>query len=84
MTYSYAFDLKILFSFATAAKILHGVGGGTGAGLTGLLIERLKDEFMEKMIMSFSVLPSPKVGSYFFVCILRSGNSENVSYLGCE
>jgi len=38
-------------------QILHGVGGGTGAGLTGLLLERLKDEFMESYYRQQEQLP---------------------------
>ena len=40
--------------------IIHAVGGGTGSGLTSLLLERLSVEYGKKTKISFSVFPSPK------------------------
>lgn len=39
--------------------ITHSIGGGTGSGLGSLLVETLKKEFPKKIIMTFSVFPSP-------------------------
>ncbi|ETS85224.1 Tubulin beta chain [Pestalotiopsis fici W106-1] len=42
-------------------QICHSIGGGTGAGLGTLLLAKLKDEFPDRIMSTFSVLPSPKV-----------------------
>jgi tubulin beta len=42
-------------------QLAHSLGGGTGSGMGTLLISRLRDEFPDKMVYTFSVLPSPKV-----------------------
>ncbi|EDR03981.1 beta-tubulin 2 tubb2 [Laccaria bicolor S238N-H82] len=42
-------------------QILHSLGGGTGAGLGTLLLQKLRDEFPDRMVATFSILPSPKV-----------------------
>ncbi|PFH48466.1 hypothetical protein AMATHDRAFT_65374 [Amanita thiersii Skay4041] len=42
-------------------QILHSLGGGTGAGLGSLLLSKLREEFPDRMLATFSVMPSPKV-----------------------
>jgi|EP01096_Ripella_sp_DP13-Kostka_P005320 tubulin beta len=42
-------------------QLTHSLGGGTGSGLGTLLIARLREEYPERMICTFSVVPSPKV-----------------------
>lgn len=42
-------------------QITHALGGGTGSGLGALLINKLQEQFADKMLQVFSVLPSPKV-----------------------
>ncbi|XP_037944967.1 tubulin beta chain-like [Teleopsis dalmanni] len=42
-------------------QIVHALGGGTGSGLGTLLISKLREEFLDRMLLSFSVIPSPKV-----------------------
>lgn len=39
----------------------HSIGGGTGSGLGSLLINRLRDEYENRIINTFSVIPSEKV-----------------------
>ncbi|OGM42402.1 tubulin alpha-1 chain [Aspergillus bombycis] len=39
-------------------QITHSLGGGTGSGMGALLISRLRDEFPDKMIATFSIFPS--------------------------
>lgn len=41
-------------------KLLHGIGGGTGSGLTAYLAQLLKDEFYDRIITSYTVYPSNK------------------------
>jgi len=42
-------------------QIAHSLGGGTGSGLGTLLISKIREEFPDRMMCTFSVVPSPKV-----------------------
>ncbi|RDB26365.1 Tubulin beta-2 chain [Hypsizygus marmoreus] len=42
-------------------QIIHSLGGGTGAGLGSLLLSKIREEYPDRMLATFSVLPSPKV-----------------------
>ena len=42
-------------------QLTHSLGGGTGAGLGTLLVSRIKQEYPDRMLATFSVVPSPKV-----------------------
>jgi len=42
-------------------QITHSLGGGTGAGMGTLLISKIREEFPDRMMATFSVIPSPKV-----------------------
>ncbi|OAF67118.1 hypothetical protein A3Q56_05144 [Intoshia linei] len=42
-------------------QLMHSLGGGTGSGLGTLLISNIFEEYPDKMMTSFSVMPSPKV-----------------------
>jgi tubulin beta len=37
------------------------LGGGTGSGMGTLLISKIREEYPDRMMMTFSVVPSPKV-----------------------
>ncbi len=39
----------------------HSLGGGTGSGMGTLLISKIREEYPDRMMMTFSVVPSPKV-----------------------
>ncbi|KAM0682733.1 Tubulin beta chain (Beta tubulin) [Mitosporidium daphniae] len=41
-------------------QITHSIGGGTGSGLGTLLISKIREEFPDRMMCTFSVVPSPK------------------------
>eukprot|EP00917_Polyrhabdina_sp_WS-2016_P005581 GHVP01012477.1.p1 GENE.GHVP01012477.1~~GHVP01012477.1.p1 ORF type:complete len:441 (+),score=97.00 GHVP01012477.1:50-1324(+) len=41
-------------------QITHSLGGGTGAGLGTLLVSKIKEEFPDRIICTFSVAPSPR------------------------
>jgi len=41
-------------------QITHSLGGGTGAGMGTLLISKIREEFPDRMMATFSVMPSPK------------------------
>nr|AAC37344.1 beta tubulin [Dictyostelium discoideum] len=42
-------------------QVTHSIGGGTGSGLGTLLISKIREEFPDRMMCTFSVGPSPKV-----------------------
>lgn len=42
-------------------QITHSLGGGTGAGMGTLLLSKIREEFPDRMMATFSVVPSPKV-----------------------
>jgi tubulin beta len=42
-------------------QLTQSLGGGTGSGLGTLLVSKIKEEFPERMLCTFSVFPSPKV-----------------------
>ena len=41
--------------------ITHSLGGGTGSGLDTSLLMKIRDNYPDRMIATFSVYPSPKV-----------------------
>jgi len=42
-------------------QLTHSLGGGTGSGMGTLLISKLKEEYPDRLMSTFSVFPSPKV-----------------------
>merc|ERR1719272_1467469 len=42
-------------------QINHSLGGGTGAGMGTLLISKIREEYPDHMMLTFSIVPSPKV-----------------------
>jgi len=42
-------------------QITHSLGGGTGSGMGTLLITKIREEYPDRMLCTFSVFPSPKV-----------------------
>ncbi|KAJ1910970.1 Tubulin beta chain (Beta tubulin) [Tieghemiomyces parasiticus] len=42
-------------------QVLHSLGGGTGSGLGSLIIQKIREEYPDRMMSTFSVVPSPKV-----------------------
>ena len=42
-------------------QITHSLGGGTGSGMGSLLISKIREEYPDRIMNTFSVVPSPKV-----------------------
>merc|ERR1712194_63087 len=42
-------------------QICHSLGGGTGAGMGTLLISKIREEYPDRIMETFSIIPSPKV-----------------------
>ena len=44
-------------------QLTHSLGGGTGSGLGNLLIQKIREEYPDRIMTAFSVVPSPKVSN---------------------
>merc|ERR1712091_645752 len=42
-------------------QMTHSMGGGTGSGMGTLLISKIREEYPDRVMSTFSVIPSPKV-----------------------
>jgi tubulin beta len=42
-------------------QVTHSLGGGTGSGMGTLLVSKIREEFPDRMLVTYSVMPSPKV-----------------------
>ena len=42
-------------------QVTHSLGGGTGSGLGTLLISKIREEYPDRIMLTYSVFPSPKV-----------------------
>jgi len=42
-------------------QITHSMGGGTGAGMGTLLVSKIREEYPDRIMSTYSVVPSPKV-----------------------
>ncbi|KAF1796686.1 beta-tubulin, partial [Mucor lusitanicus] len=42
-------------------QLAHSLGGGTGSGLGSLLLSKIREEYPDRILSTYSVLPSPKV-----------------------
>lgn len=51
-------------------QLTHSLGGGTGSGMGTLLISKIREEYPDRIMNTFSVVPSPKVG-YILSCLSR-------------
>ena len=53
-------------------QLTHSLGGGTGSGMGTLLISKIREEYPDRIMNTYSVVPSPKVGSFAFYtgCLL--------------
>jgi len=42
-------------------QITHSMGGGTGAGMGTLIVSKIREEYPDRIMSTYSVVPSPKV-----------------------
>ena len=42
-------------------QMTHSLGGGTGSGMGTLLLAKIKEEYPDRILNTFSIVPSPKV-----------------------
>lgn len=48
-------------------QLAHSLGGGTGSGMGTLLISKIREEYPDRIMNTFSVMPSPKVNLYLSI-----------------
>ena len=53
-------------------QLTHSLGGGTGSGMGTLMISKIREEYPDRIMNTFSVVPSPKV-------INSKSNNSNLS-----
>lgn len=53
--------LNTVCSVKPGFQVCHSLGGGTGSGMGTLLISKVREEYPDRMMLTFSVFPSPKV-----------------------
>uniref|UniRef100_A0A0M3JHT1 Tubulin domain-containing protein n=1 Tax=Anisakis simplex TaxID=6269 RepID=A0A0M3JHT1_ANISI len=46
-------------------QMTHSLGGGTGSGMGTLLISKIREEYPDRIMNTFSVMPSPKVSDQY-------------------
>ncbi|XP_055137499.1 tubulin beta-8 chain-like isoform X9 [Symphalangus syndactylus] len=47
--------------FGQGFQLTHSLGGGTGSGMGTLLLSKIREEYPDRIINTFSILPSPKL-----------------------
>lgn len=47
-------------------QLTHSLGGGTGSGMGTLLISKIREEYPDRIMNTYSVVPSPKVCIHLF------------------
>lgn len=48
-------------------QLTHSLGGGTGSGMGTLLISKIREEYPDRIMNTFSVVPSPKVQNVMLI-----------------
>ncbi len=48
-------------------QMTHSLGGGTGSGMGTLLISKIREEYPDRIMTTFSVVPSPKVCVHHYI-----------------
>ena len=53
-------------------QLTHSLGGGTGSGMGTLLISKIREEYPDRIMNTYSVVPSPKVNNFFFPFVYKN------------
>ena len=51
-------------------QLTHSLGGGTGSGMGTLMINKIREEYPDRIMNTFSIVPSPKVRTNLTYVIL--------------
>ncbi|VDN38750.1 unnamed protein product [Gongylonema pulchrum] len=57
----YTEGAELVDSVLDGFQFTHSLGGGTGSGMGTLLISKIREEYPDRIMTTFSVVPSPKV-----------------------
>ena len=56
-------------------QLTHSLGGGTGSGMGTLLISKIREEYPDRIMNTYSVVPSPKVSKQIFCLFTQSSTN---------
>ena len=59
-------------------QLTHSLGGGTGSGMGTLLISKVREEFPDRIMNSYSVVPSPKVR---LSCVFKPWQGRHLAFV---
>ena len=59
-------------------QLTHSLGGGTGSGMGTLLVSKIREEFPDRIMNTFSVVPSPKVS---YIKSVKSCPFQKIFYI---
>ena len=59
-------------------QMTHSLGGGTGSGMGTLLISKIREEYPDRIMNTFSVVPSPKVNT---ICTSHTYNYDRITVM---
>uniref|UniRef100_A0A1I7XJF7 Tubulin beta chain n=1 Tax=Heterorhabditis bacteriophora TaxID=37862 RepID=A0A1I7XJF7_HETBA len=62
-------------------QMTHSLGGGTGSGMGTLLISKIREEYPDRIMNTFSVVPSPKVSDTVIYCYTQILNATNIKQI---
>lgn len=57
----FIFSLPLSVNTSAGFQLTHSLGGGTGAGMGTLLMSKIREEYPDRMMCTYSVVPSPAV-----------------------
>ena len=60
-------------------QLTHSLGGGTGSGMGTLLISKIREEYPDRIMNTYSVVPSPKVNNFFFRLFTKTSTYIHIS-----
>lgn len=76
----------VLYQMMGPAADVPAIGGGTGSGLGSLLLAKIREEYPDRMLATFSVFPSPKVSETViepYNAVLSTNNLVENSDITC-
>lgn len=62
-------------------QLAHSLGGGTGSGMGTLLISKIREEYPDRIMNTFSVVPSPKVRLLCFFTPHQKSTISSISLI---
>ena len=60
-------------------QLTHSLGGGTGSGMGTLLISKIREEYPDRIMNTYSVVPSQMVNNFFFRLFTKTSTYIHIS-----